>query len=312
MRKVAQHLFGFGRKSMELAPARALAAALEPVTGQVYFSPECHADYEKLGFCASPGKMGEVALPDGPAYFTQPRLGDGPGAGRARRRRLRRVQPGRRRARRRPRLDAHRRRHDLRRPHRRRRRPAACASSATSPTASTAPPSCCERANDGLRPEGRPLFAGLLSLGLPGDPIGDVWRLGRPAPRVPRRRPHRGVDQRRVRRHRDRAAVASSTGACRCAPTCGRGRGATSSSTPPRRGSARAGSSPTAPSPTQGRAEREAVEDATDHAVPADRRHPRRRPRRARRHPLDVVDGGPGRRRLPRLRPPRPRRPRRS
>jgi hypothetical protein len=28
-----------------------------------------------------------------------------------------------------------------------------------------------------LRPEGRPLFAGLLSLGLPGDPVGDAWRL---------------------------------------------------------------------------------------------------------------------------------------
>jgi hypothetical protein len=29
-----------------------------------------------------------------------------------------------------------------------------------------------------LRPEGRPLYAGLLSLGLPGEPIGDLWRLG--------------------------------------------------------------------------------------------------------------------------------------
>jgi hypothetical protein len=28
-----------------------------------------------------------------------------------------------------------------------------------------------------LRPAGRPLFAGLLSLGLPGDPMGDMWRL---------------------------------------------------------------------------------------------------------------------------------------
>jgi hypothetical protein len=28
-----------------------------------------------------------------------------------------------------------------------------------------------------LRPEGKPLFAGLLSLGLPGDPVGDLWRL---------------------------------------------------------------------------------------------------------------------------------------
>ncbi len=34
------------------------------------------------------------------------------------------------------------------------------------------------RAADGLRPEGRPLFAGLLALDPPGDPIGDMWRLG--------------------------------------------------------------------------------------------------------------------------------------
>ncbi len=51
-------------------PARALAAALEPVTGQVYFSPECHANYEALGFAPSRGATNGVALPDGPAYFT--------------------------------------------------------------------------------------------------------------------------------------------------------------------------------------------------------------------------------------------------
>jgi hypothetical protein len=28
-----------------------------------------------------------------------------------------------------------------------------------------------------LRPEGRPLYSGLLSLGLPGNPVGDAWRL---------------------------------------------------------------------------------------------------------------------------------------
>jgi hypothetical protein len=33
------------------------------------------------------------------------------------------------------------------------------------------------RANEPLRPEGRPLYAGLLSLGLPGNPVGDMWRL---------------------------------------------------------------------------------------------------------------------------------------
>ncbi|HWC69519.1 MAG TPA: hypothetical protein VG478_15735 [Acidimicrobiales bacterium] len=49
---------------------RRLAAALEPVVGQVYFSPECHAAYTELGFSPSPGVRSGVALPDGPAYFT--------------------------------------------------------------------------------------------------------------------------------------------------------------------------------------------------------------------------------------------------
>ena len=50
--------------------ARRLASLIEPIVGQVYFSPECHAEYEALGFDPSPGKAGDVALPDGPAYFT--------------------------------------------------------------------------------------------------------------------------------------------------------------------------------------------------------------------------------------------------
>ena len=50
--------------------ARRLAGALEPFAGQVYFSPECHANDERLGFTASPGDANGVALPDGPAYFT--------------------------------------------------------------------------------------------------------------------------------------------------------------------------------------------------------------------------------------------------
>jgi hypothetical protein len=52
------------------ARARRLAAALEPVAGQVYFSPECHRNYEALGFAGSPADVGGVAMPDGPAYFT--------------------------------------------------------------------------------------------------------------------------------------------------------------------------------------------------------------------------------------------------
>jgi hypothetical protein len=49
--------------------ARRLGSVLEPVIGQVYFSPECHANYVALGFDPSSGQADGVALPDGPAYF---------------------------------------------------------------------------------------------------------------------------------------------------------------------------------------------------------------------------------------------------
>lgn len=50
--------------------ARSLAAALEPFAGQVYFSPECHANYEALGFGPSPGEFGGVASPEMESYFS--------------------------------------------------------------------------------------------------------------------------------------------------------------------------------------------------------------------------------------------------
>jgi hypothetical protein len=53
-----------------LTPARQLGALLEPVVGQVYFSPECHAGYEALGFAGPRVASSGLALPDGPAYFT--------------------------------------------------------------------------------------------------------------------------------------------------------------------------------------------------------------------------------------------------
>ena len=56
-------MYGHGR--IAAPPAGALVAAnLEPVIGQVFFSPECHAAYEKLGFGPSPGTFGAgVAAP---------------------------------------------------------------------------------------------------------------------------------------------------------------------------------------------------------------------------------------------------------
>jgi hypothetical protein len=156
--------------------ARQLASLLEPVAGQVYFSPECHEEYVKLGFNPSPGKAGDVAMPDGPAYFTSRGsvMGQVPGE------------------------------------------VVAAAFGVFNPEAVvpavaygwslTDAPTICEartrgatgqltrilgdepegvkrviellsRLCDVLRPEGRPLFAGLRSLGLPGDPVGDMWRL---------------------------------------------------------------------------------------------------------------------------------------
>lgn len=55
--------------SRESQTARRLASVLEPVIGQVYFSPECHDNYVELGFDPSPGSSNGVALPDGTAYF---------------------------------------------------------------------------------------------------------------------------------------------------------------------------------------------------------------------------------------------------
>lgn len=62
--------------------ARALARAIEPVIGQVFFAPECHQRYAALGFAPSPGSSATgVAYPDGPAYFTSrgSALGQAPG-----------------------------------------------------------------------------------------------------------------------------------------------------------------------------------------------------------------------------------------
>ncbi len=50
-------------------PARRVAGSIEAFAGQVYFSPECHENYAALGFAPSPALSKGVALPDGPAYF---------------------------------------------------------------------------------------------------------------------------------------------------------------------------------------------------------------------------------------------------
>src|ERR1039458_6301877 len=155
---------------------RVLAGALEPVAGQVYFSPECHAGYAALGFGGSPGELNVVAMPDGPAYFTSRGsvMGQVPGA------------------------------------------VVAAAFGVFNPTVVVAAvthgwtltdattieaartagavgqlkrvlgdePSDVERAGellaragDGLRLEGKCLFAGMMSQAVPDDPLGRAWRL---------------------------------------------------------------------------------------------------------------------------------------
>ena len=160
------------------ANARRLAAALEPFAGQVYFSPECHAEYEKLGFQPSPGTVGDpgVAMPDGPAYFTSRGsvMGHVPGEVIASAFAV--------------------------------FNPAAVVPSVAFGWSLTDAATICvardrgaiaqlerilgekpdgiddvvnrlEHACAPLRPEGRPLYAGLLSLRLPESPVGRAWRL---------------------------------------------------------------------------------------------------------------------------------------
>jgi len=156
--------------------ARRMSAAIEPVAGQVYFSPECHRAYEELGFSASLGSDGGVAMPDGVAYFCSRGsvLGQVPGEVVAAAFAVFNpaivvplVAMGR----------------DL--------APAAALAEARTTGAVGQlvrvlgdAPDGLDRATEllvqagaGLRPEGKPLYAGLLGLGLPDDPMGAMWRL---------------------------------------------------------------------------------------------------------------------------------------
>ena len=186
--------------------ARLLARLIEPLTGQVYFAPECHERYQALGFNGSPFATADgVALPDGPAYFTSrgSALGQAPGelvaaafgvfnaeavvpavtfgwtltdaATIAAARLDGAVAP----ARAHPRPGARRDRPRQRAPRPRRRPPRAVGPGAVRRHARPGPARHAAR---------RPVPP------------------RRPAPRVPRRQPHRRVGGRRPRRHRDRPA----------------------------------------------------------------------------------------------------------
>jgi hypothetical protein len=150
---------------------------LEPIAAQVYFSPECHAAYAELGFSPSPGATsGGVQLPDGPAYFTSRGsvMGQvsGPVVAAAfgvfnPQAVLPSIEFGT------SLVDA----------------PTICAARTRgavaqlervlgpTPDGLARATALLETAVAPLRPEGKPLYAGLLGLGLPGEPLADAWRL---------------------------------------------------------------------------------------------------------------------------------------
>jgi hypothetical protein len=156
--------------------ARALAAALEPVAGQVYFSPECHSEYEKLGFRPSPGDFAGVAGPDGAAYFCSRGSVMGQVSGEVVAAAFAVFNPavvvplvaqGW------DRTDAS----------------TICAARDRGAVGQLtrilgSEPAGLDRAREllgravaGLRPEGKPLYSGLRALGLLGEPMGDMWRM---------------------------------------------------------------------------------------------------------------------------------------
>lgn len=161
---------------MTTAPSRALAMAVEPFSAQVYFSPECHAAYEALGFNPSPARLGEVSLPDMSAYFCSRGsvLGQVPGEVIAAafgvfnpevvvpavRHGWGLVDA--------PTIEAA-------------RTEGAIAQLSRvlgdEPAGLSRAIELLRRATDGLRPEGRPLYAGLVSQAVPDNPIGAAWRL---------------------------------------------------------------------------------------------------------------------------------------
>lgn len=157
--------------------ARRLAGALEPVVGSVYFAPECHANYAALGFAPSAHEVRGVAMPDGPAYFTSrgSLLGQVPGELVASAFAV--------------------------------FNPAVVVPAVTHGWTLTDAATIEQARTDGavaqlrrilgdqpdgldrvnelltravapLRPEGRPLYAGLLALGVPDDPLSAMWRRG--------------------------------------------------------------------------------------------------------------------------------------
>jgi hypothetical protein len=155
--------------------ARRLAGALEPFAGQVYFSPECHEGYARLGFGASPGEFNGVAGPEPSAYFCSRGSVMGQVAGEVVAAAFGVFSP----AVVVPLVDAGWQITDA---------TTICAARdagaigqltrilGDEPAGIGRVAELLGRAVDPLRPEGKALFAGQMSLDLPGSPMGDAWR----------------------------------------------------------------------------------------------------------------------------------------
>lgn len=155
--------------------ARRLAGALEPFAGQVYFAPECHERYAQLGFGPSPGEFNGVAAPEGRAYFCSRGSVMGQVAGEVVAAAFGVFSP----AVVVPAVDAGWQITDA---------ASICAARDAGAIAQLArilgeepagirrAAELLGRAVEPLRPEGKALFAGQMSLELPGSPLGDAWR----------------------------------------------------------------------------------------------------------------------------------------
>jgi hypothetical protein len=155
--------------------ARRLAGALEPFAGQVYFSPECHTGYEQLGFGPSSGEFNGVAGPEPRAYFCSRGAVMGQVTGEVIAAAFGVFSP----AIVVPSVDAGWQITDA---------ATICAARDTGAIAQLTrilgpEPEGIGRAGEllgravaPLRPEGKALFAGQMSLDLPGSPMGDAWR----------------------------------------------------------------------------------------------------------------------------------------
>ena len=146
------------------------------MAAQVYFAPECHQAYESLGFGPSPGAAGSVQMPDGPAYFCSRGscLGQVPGEVIAATFGVFNpavVVPA---------VDAGWSKTDA----------ATIAAARTKgaigqldrilgpdPAGIERAIGLLRKAGENLRPEGRSLYSGLVSLDMPDTPIGEAWRL---------------------------------------------------------------------------------------------------------------------------------------